>query len=207
MEDILRIKAEPRLEVGKKISKKLRRKGEIPAIIYGEKKEPIAISISLSDIKTILKSEKKGNSVVKILREDIEVDAMLHELQHDHLAQNIIHVDFLRIDLEKPVTVSVPVKVKGEPYGVKNEDGFFDFVTREIKIRCKPTQIPTAYTLDVSNMHAGETIKTDNLELGEGVKLMMDSHRVICAVTSKTRAEGSSEAEQGGETAASKPAE
>lgn len=196
MEDFLNIKAESRQEVGKKIAKKLRKEGKIPAIIYGDHKESIPISLAAADIKAIMKSEKRDNTVLHIQRDDIEVNAMLKELQYDYLSETIIHVDFLRIDLEKPVNVSVPIDVQGEPIGVKMEDGLFDFQTREIRIRCLPALIPVKYELDVSEMHSGQSVKADDIELGENIKLMSDPHTVICAVITKRAAEEEEIAEE-----------
>ena len=202
MEDFMRIKAESRNEVGKKISKKLRREGKIPAIIYGGKKETIPISLLLHDVKDVLKSEKGENTLLKIQRDDIEVDAMLKETQYDYLSNNIIHVDFIRIDRGQMVTVSVPVTVKGEAIGVKLEDGIFDFITREVRIKCLATKIPTEFALDVSGLHSGHSIKAEDLGLEEGIQLVSDPHTVICAVTSKSKAEVAAEEEEGVEVEA-----
>lgn len=187
MENFISIKAESREEVGKRISKQLRRQGKIPAIIYGEKKESIPISISLIELKRILKAEKGENTVLKIHRDNIEVDAMLKELQYDYLSDHVIHADFLRIDLDKPITVLVPIEHKGEPIGVKLEDGIFDFVTRELHVKCLATKIPKEIVVDVSGLHAGHSLKVEDLELGEEVQLISDPNRVICAVTVKTK--------------------
>jgi large subunit ribosomal protein L25 len=189
MENITNIKAESRKEVGKQIARQLRKQGKIPAIIYGGKKESIPISILLNDVRGILKADKGENTVLKIRRDDIEVDAMLKEVQYDYLSDNIIHVDFIRIDLNKAVNVSVPVTVHGDPIGVKVEDGVFDFITREIEIRCLPTKIPKEYIVDTSQLHAGHSIKTEDLDLGEDIRLMSDPHRVICAVLTKVKKE------------------
>lgn len=179
------IKAESRQDVGKKIAKKLRKEGKVPAIIYGDKKDSIPITIDLDYVKQILKSEKKENTLLKIHRDDITVDAMLHEVQYDYLSDNIIHVDFLRVDVTKEVNVWVPIVVTGEPIGVKVEDGVFDFISREIKVRCTPERIPNNFELDVSELHSGSSIKVCDIELGENVKLMLEPQRVICAVNAK----------------------
>ena len=187
MENLIRIKAESRKETGKKIAKQLRNQGKIPAIIYGEHKESIPVAIALDDVKLILKAEKGENTVLKIQRDDIEVDAMLKEVQYNYLCDRIIHVDFLRIDLNKPVIARIPIVVTGEPIGVKLEGGIFDFVTREVQVKCLATQIPNKFELDVSGLHAGHSIKAEDLEIEEGVKLISDLNRVICAVSSKSK--------------------
>lgn len=206
MENIMRINAESREGVGKRVAKQLRRQGKIPAIIYGERKESIPISIELDDVKTILKSEKGENTVLKIHRDNIEVDAMLKEIQYDYLSDHIIHVDFLRLDLDKPVTAWVPIVVKGESIGVKVEDGIFDFITRDIQVKCLPTKIPKEIVVETSGLHAGHSIKAEDLEVAEGIQLVSDLNRVICAVISKAKPSAEEVAEVE-EEAAEAPAE
>ena len=189
MQDIIAIKAEPRERVGKSIARKLRQGGRVPAIIYGGKKESIPISISQEDLKSILKSDKGANTLLRIQRESITVDAMLKEIQYDYLQDTPIHVDFIRIDLEKPVDVSVPITIVGEAIGVKEEDGVFDFVTRTLELRCLPGRIPREITVDVSELHAGNSIKVEDLEFGDEVHMLADSRSVICAVTAKAAEE------------------
>jgi large subunit ribosomal protein L25 len=194
MENVIKINANSREGVGKKLAKQLRREGKIPAIIYGERKDTIPISIELADIKAILKSEKGENTVLKIHRDNIEVDAMLKEIQYDYLSDHIIHADFLRLDLAKPVTAWVPIVIKGESIGVKLEDGVFDFITRDIQVKCLATKIPKEIAVEISGLHAGHSIKAQDLEMGEEIQLVSDPHRVICAVTSKVKAAAEEEA-------------
>lgn len=185
MENLITLKAESRQEVGKKIARKLRKGGRIPAIIYGEHKESIPISLLKSDVKSILKSATGENTVLRIKRDKIQVDAMLKEIQYDYLSDNILHVDLIRIDLKKSVNVSVPVVTTGEPVGVKVEGGIFDFMTREVKIKCLATEIPKEFSLDVTNLHTGQSIRIEELNVEEGIKILSDPHSVICAVTLK----------------------
>ncbi len=186
MENIIRVKADPRSEMGKIFSKKLRREGKVPAIIYGDNKPSIPISVQTNDLKSILRAEKGANTVLKIQKDDIEMDAMLKEVQYNYLSDSIIHADFIRVDLNKPVIVAVPIVIKGESIGVKLEDGLFDFNTREIQIKCMASNIPNEFIVDITNLHAGNSVKAENLELGENVKLISDPHRVICSVVSKS---------------------
>jgi large subunit ribosomal protein L25 len=195
MENVMNINAKSREGIGKKLAKQLRREGKIPAIIYGERKDAIPISIELADIKAILKSEKGENTVLKIHRDNIEIDAMLKEIQYDYLSDHIIHADFLRLDLAKPITAWVPIVAKGEPIGVKLEDGVFDFITRELQVKCLATKIPKEIVVEISGLHAGHSIKAQDLEMGEEIQLVSDPHRAICAVTSKVKAAPEEEVE------------
>lgn len=190
MENIIKVKADSREGKGKQVAKNLRREGKIPAIIYGGTDAAIPISLQVADIKAVLKTEKGENTVIKIQKGDIELDAMLKEIQYDYLSNNIIHADFLRIDLSKSVIVNVPIVIQGEAIGCKLEDGLFEFITREIKVKCLPTDIPTKYVVDISQLHAGNTIKAGDLELAENIHLVSEPQIVICTVTSKERGEG-----------------
>lgn len=189
MENVMTVNAETRDQVGKKIAKKLRKEGKIPAIIYGGDKETIPVSLIVDEVKHILKSEKGENTVLRIHRDDIKVDAMLHEIQYDYLSDNIIHVDLLRIDISKPVSISVPVKLNGTPIGVRLEDGSLDFVTRELKIKCLVTAIPNEFEIEITDLHSGSSIKADDLDIAEGIELISDPQTVICAVTAKAKEE------------------
>ncbi len=189
MENIMEVKAESRNEVGKQIAKKLRHDGKIPAIIYGEKKDSIPISLSLKDIKEILKSEMGENTILRIHRDNIKVDAMLKEIQYDYLSTTIIHADFIRIDLKKKVIVNVPIVLTGEPIGVRLEEGILDFVNREIEVRCLPTRIPDKIEVDVAELHTGNSLKMEILEFDEDIEIITDRKRVICAVNVKGSAE------------------
>jgi len=195
MEEVITIKAETRQEVGKKISKKLRKEGQIPAIIYGKgQKEAMPISLPMDEIKRIMKSEKRENTALRIEKGDLKVDAMIHDIQYDCITDRIIHVDLLRIDLEKPVNVNVPIVITGEPVGVKIEGGILDFTTREIRVRCLVTRIPRQIVVDVSGLHTGDTIKVESLAIDEDVKLISEPHTVICSVSTRGKA-GEEEAE------------
>ena len=185
MENLVNFKAESRVGVGSKIAKQIRREGKIPAIIYGDKKEPIPISIELKDVLSILKMEKKQNTILRIQRDDIQVDAMLKELQYDHLGDTLLHADFIRLDLEKEIEVSVPIKIIGESIGVRVEDGVFDFMTREVRVKALPILIPTHFEIDVTELHSGSSFKIEDLEAEENVKMVTDKQIVICAVTVK----------------------
>jgi large subunit ribosomal protein L25 len=185
MENIMNVNAESRQEVGKKISKKLRKDGRVPAIIYGGEKESIPISLLLSDVKQILKARMGENTILRIHRDDLKVDAMLKQIQYDYLSDSIIHVDFIRIDLTKPIEVKVPVEILGESIGVRLEDGIFDFVNRELKIWSIPDKIPRAIEVDVTDLHVGHSIKVDDLNLGEEIEFLSDPQTVICSVSVK----------------------
>jgi large subunit ribosomal protein L25 len=190
MENIITINAELRKEISKKARKDLRSQGMIPAVIYGITAESIPISVNLADIKGIMKSENKDNSILRITQGDkTKFDAMIKQIQYDYLSDHIIHVDFIRIDLNKPVEVEVPMVLEGEPVGVKTEDGLLEFIHREILVRSLPTSIPKEIRVDVSGLHIGQSIKVENLPKSDAYQFISPANTVICAVAAKAKEE------------------
>jgi len=190
MENIITINAELRKEISKKARKDLRSQGMIPAVIYGITAESIPISVNLADIKGIMKSENKDNSILRIKQgEKAKFDAMIKQIQYDYLSDHIIHVDFIRIDLNKPVEVEVPVVLEGEPIGVKTEDGLLEFIHRDILVRSLPTSIPKNILIDISGLHIGQSIKVENLPKSDAYQLLSPANTVICAVAVKAKEE------------------
>jgi large subunit ribosomal protein L25 len=190
MENLITINAEPRKEISKRASKELRAQGMVPAIVYGITAESIPIAVKLSDIKGVLKSESRENSLLRISQgEKSKVDAMIKEIQYDYLSDHIIHIDFIRIDLNKPVEVEVPVVLEGEPIGVKTEDGLLEFISREILVRSLPTSIPKEIRIEISGLHINQSIKVENLPKSEAYQFLSPANTVICAVAVKAKEE------------------
>jgi large subunit ribosomal protein L25 len=190
MENLITIKADLREDISKRACKSLRAEGKIPAIVYGITAESIPISVALSDIKGIMKSEKKENSILRIVQSDkAKFDAMIKEIQYDYLSDHIIHVDFIRIDLSKPVEVEVPIVLEGEAIGVKTEDGLLEFIHREILVRSLPTSIPKEIRVDISGLHLGQSFKVENLVKNDDYQVLSPANTVICAVAVKAKEE------------------
>jgi large subunit ribosomal protein L25 len=190
MENLITINAELREEISKKSCKSLRAQGKVPAIVYGITAESIPIAVELSDIKNIMKSEKKENTILRILQSNkAKFDAMIKEIQYDYLSDHIIHVDFIRLDLAKQVEVEVPVVLFGEAIGVKTEDGLLEFIHRELHVRCLPTQIPKEIRVDVSALHIGQSIKVETLAKTDAYQVISPANTVICAVAAKAKEE------------------
>ena len=190
MESIITINAEPRSEISKRARKQLRAQGKIPAVIYGISAESVPIAVNLAEVKGIMKSENKENSILRIIQgEKSKFDAMIKEIQYDYLSDHIIHVDFIRIDLNKPVEVEVPVLLEGEPIGVKTEDGLLEFIHRQILVRSLPTSIPKEIRIDVSGLHINQSIKVENLPKSDAYQLLSPANTVICAVATKAKEE------------------
>lgn len=178
------IKAEKRTELGKNASGRLRRKGFVPAILYGESVANVPLTLKKKDIIEILKSETGENTIFKVAFDSEERDVMIKEVQINPITDELTHVDLIQISMDKPVRVSVPVELVGEAIGVKAEGGIVDFLLRELEIECLPREIPEAIKVDISNLHLHQSIKVQNLELPAGIKVLHDPHAAIVVISS-----------------------
>jgi large subunit ribosomal protein L25 len=174
-----KIKGEKREVFGKNASRRLRRNGMVPVILYGAKEVNVPLTIKKTDIFQILKTETGENTVFEVSFNSETKNAMIKELQKHPVTDEIIHVDLIQIAMDKAVRVSVPVVTVGESIGVKTEGGFVDFITREIELECLPKDIPEHIEIDISNLHLRQSVKVGEVVVPGGVKLVSDPEAIL----------------------------
>jgi len=184
MNEELSIEVQPRETSGTKASKRLRREGKVPAVVYGGDRPTTPIVI---DRRTLIELIKKAGSehavfLLKLAGSGTERHCMVHELEVDPTTREIVHVDFLRVDMKEKVRVEVPVELVGVPTGVKNEGGILDFVHREVEVECLPGDIPRHLELDVSALHIGQHVEASQIVVPDSVEMITDPTRTIAAV-------------------------
>ncbi|MCR4395187.1 MAG: 50S ribosomal protein L25 [Candidatus Saccharicenans sp.] len=178
------IKAEKRTDLGKNASGRLRRQGLVPAILYGQSMVSVPLSLKKKDIIEILKSETGENTIFRVAYDSEEKDVMIKEVQINPVTDELTHVDLISISMDKPVRVSVPVELVGEPVGVKVEGGLVDFLLRELDIECLPREIPESIKIDISPLHLHQSFKVMNLELPTGIKILHEPQTAIVVISS-----------------------
>jgi len=176
------IKSEKRDVFGKNASRRIRRGGMVPAVLYGEGVESIPLALAKKDIVKILKSETRENTIFKIAFDSEEKDVMIKALQVDATSDELLHADLILIAMDKVIRVSVPIELLGEPVGVKTEGGFVDFMTREVEVECLPADIPERISADISELHLHQSLKVGDLAGPQGVKLISDPATVLALV-------------------------
>ncbi|NIO48815.1 MAG: 50S ribosomal protein L25 [Candidatus Aminicenantes bacterium] len=177
-----KIKAEKRETFGKNASRRLRREGMIPAILYGPDATNVPLTLKKQDIFMILKSDTRENTVFQVSFDSERRDVMIKELQRDPVTDEILHADFVHIAMDKAIRVEVPVVSVGEAVGVKAEGGFVDFITREVEIECLPKDIPEHIEIDISGLHLRQSLKAGDITLPEGVKLITSSDTILILI-------------------------
>jgi len=177
------VAAEARVSRGKNEARRLRQRGLIPAIVYGAFKEPMAVAVSPKEVERILHSKSGHNTIFEVGVQGGETTpAMVVDWQYDPVKDTLLHVDLKRIDLTKRIVVSVPVTTHGESRGVKEQDGLLELVTREVMIECLPDDIPEHFTLDVTDLMVGQSIRAGDIVLPAEIKLMSSPDNVIAHV-------------------------
>ncbi len=177
------VKSERREGLGKNAARRLRQQGFVPAVLYGEAKAATALVLNKKDIIQIMKLESRENTIFKVAFDEESVDAMIKELQVDPTTDEIIHADLIRISMDKPIRVTVPIVHSGEPIGVKTEGGFVDFTTREVEVECLPRDIPESIGIEISGLHIHQSFKVADLTVPAGLRIITDPSTVLITVS------------------------
>lgn len=174
-----------REETGKEVAKKLRRDGKVPAVVYGGRKDPVAITVDRKAVSELVtKSEHGVRSVflLKMAGSDQQRHAMIKEITIDPISRKMKHIDFVRVVMDELIKVTVPVHITGTAIGVK-EGGILDWQVREVHIETLPTSIPDSIDVDVSALNGHDYLRIKDLVLPEGSKVLDDPERVVVGVT------------------------
>ena len=167
MAKVLLLKAEIREQIGTKAVHKVRKQGKIPAIVYGHKEQPMAISL---DGHNFVEGLHHGHRLMDIQIGKKKEKAIVKALQYDYSGKNIIHADLMRVDVSEVIKVTVPIELKGTAQGT-HEGGIIEEHTDHLEIECKATEIPETIVVSVKEMQVGSVLHAGDIALPDGVKL------------------------------------
>ena len=153
---------------GKNEARRLRVGGRIPAVVYGARKkgkapEGVPVAVDPKELLRILHSEAGANTLITLKLDGDESRVMVKEYQLDPVTHRLLHADFYQLAMDRAVTVTVPIVIRGEAKGVKLDGGMIDFVTREVQVECLPTDIPERIDVDVSELMLHQAIRLRDL--------------------------------------------
>jgi large subunit ribosomal protein L25 len=164
------LQAERRSGRGKNKARRLRAQGKIPAVVYGaEKGKAVEIAVDPKVLMRILHSESGVNTLIGLQFDGGDTRVLVKEYQLDPITHKLLHTDFYQVAMDKALTVTVPIVLKGEARGVKQQGGIVDFVNREIEIEVLPGDIPENITVDVSELMLNQGLRVRDLQT-EGAK-------------------------------------
>jgi large subunit ribosomal protein L25 len=176
------VAAKPRSTRGKNESRRLRRSGLIPAIVYGAFQESIAVAVDPKQMLKIMHSKSGQNTIFDVQLQDSSATAMIVDWQFDPVKDTLLHVDLKRIDLSKRLRVNVPVSTVGEPKGVKIDGGLLEIVTRELEVECLPDDIPQSFVVDVTELMMHQSVRVGDIPMPVDVKLVSSADNVIAHI-------------------------
>lgn len=175
---------------GKKYAKALRNEGYIPAVVYGMKEEAESIAVHISDMKPVKRHGYSENMIINLQYEgnNETVPAVLHDYQVHPISCDIIHMDFLRVNMKEKIHVHVPVKLKGEAKGIK-QGGQIEQHLFEMTVECLPVDMPEFIMVDVTDLDASHSsLHVDQVALPAGIVAVDDPKEVVvtCHIKSET---------------------
>jgi len=172
---------------GKNESRRLRAAGRIPGVVYGQRKEGklpegVPVAVDPKAVLHILYSDSGANTLIKLSLDGEESQVMVKEYQLDPITHQLLHADFYQLAMDKAITVTVPIVVKGTPEGVKLQGGMLDFVTRELQVQCLPKDIPEHVDLDVSALMLHQAIRLRDIPENPTWKALNDPDTMLVHV-------------------------
>jgi large subunit ribosomal protein L25 len=187
-----------RAVLGSAESRRLRRQGLIPGVLYG-REEPVAISIAERDLRTALTTRGGLNAVLDVVVEGGKThSSVLKEYQQDKIRGHITHVDLQEVRLDQPIHATVPVTLHGEAAGVK-EGGVLTQMTSEVTVEALPMEVPEHLEADITGLQIGDTLRLSAVKLPEGVTLLDDPDEIVIASVTQPRIEEEPETTEAGE--------
>ncbi len=178
----IELSANMRTRIGKGEAHKLRREAKIPAIYYGKDQESILLSVDPRQLEKAVSTPAGMNALIKLKVEGKgDYNVLLKDYQAHPISRVFIHADFLHVDLNKKLKVSVPVHITGNAAGVK-EGGILQQVTRELEVMCLPINIPKEITVDVSHLKIGQNLHLHEVKLPQGIEPIGEVDLTIASV-------------------------
>jgi large subunit ribosomal protein L25 len=180
------LSVQPRVASGKGGARQLRAAGMIPATFYGENTNPATLTVSGREFGLVLKKSSSENVIVDLSVEGSKAElALVKDVQHDPITGQVIHIDFQHISANKPIRVTVPIRVSGVADGVKNFGGILQHSAREVEVEALPSVIPDYIDLDVTNLGIHQAIHASDIKL-EGVTVVTAADQTIVSVVPPT---------------------
>jgi large subunit ribosomal protein L25 len=181
MAEILKLQAQPRDGRGSQRAKQLRRKGLVPAVLYGHKEATVALALATDELR---KAIRLGTHIIDLQTGKSSQTALIKEVQWDYLGKELLHVDFARVAADERVTVTVPLEIRGTARGIA-EGGVLDQPLHALHLECPVISIPASIRVNVSDLQLGQALHVRDLVLPEGVKAMDDPDAIVVHVTVK----------------------
>jgi large subunit ribosomal protein L25 len=174
--------AESGRATGSANSRRLLRDDRIPAVVYGRGMTPISISVARRDLRIALSGTAGSNTVLDLTIDGSVYPAIVKEIQRHPVRRTVQHVDFIQVNLDETLKVSVPVRLDGEATAVLSNGGIVDLSMNEVEVETTPRSIPDEIVIDVTSLTMDSVITVGQLPLPAGVTATADADAVVLSV-------------------------
>ncbi len=171
--------ATPRPPQGTRPVRRLRAEGKVPGVVYGLGGEPITLAVEWRDLRAALVTEQGLNAVIHLDIDGTTTPTLVKDIQRHKVRRDVLHVDFIRVDLNKPVDVDVQIHLTGEAEAVSREGGVVDQVMTALQIHAKPADIPAQLTIDITTLEIGSALRVSDIVLPAGVTTSVDPEDAV----------------------------
>ena len=182
------LKAIVRESIGSAESRRLRKDGNIPAVVYGLGMDPLSVAVNAREFRNALKTEAGTNVIINLEVGSENYTALAREIQKHPYRDEYLHIDLIQIDLTQTVEADVQIDFVGIPVGVKEEGGLVQTINSSISISALPTNIPTSIELDISALNVGDNLTATDVNLPEGVELANEEDESLLVTITLPRA-------------------
>lgn len=169
------VKALTTRTLGSSSSRRLRREGNLPGVLYGMSKDPVNVHVAYTELREALKTEAGLNTVFHLSVDGVDDLVIVKEIQRHPIKRNPIHVDFLRIDASQKISLDVPIHMVGEAEEAINEGLLVEQILFSLTVECSPTNIPDSLEADISILTADRNIVVSDISLPAGVETIVDA--------------------------------
>jgi len=197
--ELIELKTKIRTTTGNGPARRLRMSGQVPAVVYGPKTEPVLLSVNKSDLEQLFKKGGIGQVVLNLViqknGETLTMPAMIKELQTHPVSRNFIHIDFYEIKMDQKITAKIPVVTTGIAKGVEL-GGVLQIVRRELEVECLPLEVPESIEIDISDLDIGDSIHVGKISLEGEIELLEDDNYTVVTMLSPKLEEEEPEEEE-----------
>ncbi len=179
MKQTFSLTVSPREGTGRSASRRLRKQGRIPAILYGKHTPPMKLSVDAPEFSRLAKSIGDNAALIELTGAKEQALSILQEVQRDAITDLYLHVNLHEVKADEKMEINVPVHTSGESTGVKNEAGVLEATSHTLRIRCLPKDLPAFIDVDVTELHVGQTIHIRELKGVPGVVFLGDKNQPV----------------------------
>src|SRR5258707_431982 len=168
---------------GKNDARRARRNGQVPVTMYGGGGDAVSALAELRDLAAILRSDTGRNTIFTVDIEGVEAtEVMFADRQIDPVRMRLVHADFKRLVKGEKIEATVPLRLVGDPIGVREEAGLLEQLVREVEIRCQPRDIPEHIDVDVTNLKVHDVLHVSDIPVAEGIEILEEPDTAIATI-------------------------